>query len=235
MSPPLETHQSQWVERSLHLVDEEARRLARRLAGAQGAQVDDLLGVGHEALVRAAMTYDPARGVPFGAFARTKLRWAMKDHLRRENPGQRRYERALRELDRLDSVVEAAPSNARGDMKDALRKYQERVRTLAMERFLSRTLEPSEATELPDDHAPSPEAMVAADQDRKRAQALLRRLEPQDRELMEAMLYQQVSMSEYAEQKGVSASTISRRHARILDQMRRDVAARPPQTGPAQP
>lgn len=44
---------------------------------------DDLAGAGVEGLVQAADTWRPGTGVPFGAFARTRVRGAMVDELRR--------------------------------------------------------------------------------------------------------------------------------------------------------
>lgn len=44
---------------------------------------EDLASAGAEALVRAADTFDPERGVPFGAYARQRIRGSLIDELRR--------------------------------------------------------------------------------------------------------------------------------------------------------
>lgn len=55
-----------------------ARRFGSMLA------YDDLFGCGAEGLLQAAQRFDPARGVPFGAFARTRIQGAMIDAVRKE-------------------------------------------------------------------------------------------------------------------------------------------------------
>jgi RNA polymerase sigma factor FliA len=54
------------------------------------ADRDGLIGAGNLALVQAALRYDPARGVPFGAFASIRIRGAMKDEARQGSFGTRR-------------------------------------------------------------------------------------------------------------------------------------------------
>ena len=80
------------VRQGLPLVQSVARRIARRLGGF--VQVDDLLGIGHVALVEAARSYDPERAT-FAAYAGSKLKWAMLDGLRRETHGRSATARIL--------------------------------------------------------------------------------------------------------------------------------------------
>lgn len=63
---------------------EMVRQLARRLAIRKRMAVDELIGVGNEAALRAAREFDESRGVPFNAFAFNKIRWAMLDAARAE-------------------------------------------------------------------------------------------------------------------------------------------------------
>ncbi len=44
--------------------------------------VDELVGVGHVGLIEAVDRFEPARGVPFGAFAEIRIRGAMVDAIR---------------------------------------------------------------------------------------------------------------------------------------------------------
>ena len=68
-------------------------RVARRLARQTGAQVDDLLSLGHFALTDLIRRYDPAR-MPFELYIQQRLRWAMIDGLRRETLHRRAFLRA---------------------------------------------------------------------------------------------------------------------------------------------
>lgn len=46
-------------------------------------ELDELLSAGHVGLVEASRSFDPARNVAFGAFARQRIRFAMIDYLRK--------------------------------------------------------------------------------------------------------------------------------------------------------
>jgi RNA polymerase sigma factor (sigma-70 family) len=59
------------------------RWLAIQRAAGNDSLVDDLDEVGRRALEDAARRFDPTRGVPFGAFARQTVRWAMDGWLSR--------------------------------------------------------------------------------------------------------------------------------------------------------
>src|SRR3954447_6437089 len=71
------TGQMKLVEQHLPLV----RGLARRHAGA-GERFEDLVQVGALGLVAAARRYDPARGVPFAAYAIPSVDGELRHHLR---------------------------------------------------------------------------------------------------------------------------------------------------------
>lgn len=52
--------------------------------------LDDLMSAAQLGLARAAMTFEPERGIPFGAFARTQINWAMLDEMRAADPAGER-------------------------------------------------------------------------------------------------------------------------------------------------
>ena len=57
---------------------------------AEHVDLDDLMSAARLGLARAAMTYEPERGIPFGAFARTQITWAMLSEMRRADPAGER-------------------------------------------------------------------------------------------------------------------------------------------------
>ncbi|WP_223628713.1 sigma-70 family RNA polymerase sigma factor [Microbacterium sp. EST19A] len=67
------------VVEHLHIVGAATAQLASRVTQVPR---DDLTSAGAYALVRAADRYDSSLGVPFGAFARDRINWALKDELR---------------------------------------------------------------------------------------------------------------------------------------------------------
>ncbi|OAN40232.1 hypothetical protein A4X16_13555 [Microbacterium sp. H83] len=57
---------------------------------AQHVDLDDLMSAARLGLAKAAMTYEPERGIPFGAFASSQINWAMLSEMRRADPAGER-------------------------------------------------------------------------------------------------------------------------------------------------
>lgn len=57
---------------------------------AQHVDLDDLISAAMLGLARAALAYEPERGIPFGAFARHQINWAMLDEMRGADPAGER-------------------------------------------------------------------------------------------------------------------------------------------------
>lgn len=89
-----------------------ARRLALRCAARCPRWVDrdELLGEAALALVEASRRFDPARGVPFGAYAARRVRGALLDSLRAQGSGRSRRRPESRSLDEARTVACPAPS-----------------------------------------------------------------------------------------------------------------------------
>ena len=78
-------------------------RLASRLKCMLPKSVDkeDLIAVGNLGLVKAALKFDPKRGVPFAVYARVRIRGEMRDQFRRDS----RISRRARENGELEPVL----------------------------------------------------------------------------------------------------------------------------------
>lgn len=63
-------------------------------------QREDLVSAGHLALVRAARSYDASTGVPFGSYARTRIRGGLTDELRAADWASRGVRSRAREMNR---------------------------------------------------------------------------------------------------------------------------------------
>ncbi|GAB3596327.1 hypothetical protein GCM10027446_23010 [Angustibacter peucedani] len=78
-------------------------------------QRDDLVSAGQLALVKAARAYDPTTGVPFGHYARTRIRGALVDELRAADWASRGVRSKGRQLaqaeDRLSSELGRWPTD----------------------------------------------------------------------------------------------------------------------------
>jgi RNA polymerase sigma factor for flagellar operon FliA len=79
------------------------RRIAHGQARAGDQRVDDLIGAGFLGLLEAYRTFRASEGAPFEAYARMRIRGAMKDESRAKDPltrGQRQLVKQLREARR---------------------------------------------------------------------------------------------------------------------------------------
>ena len=68
----------------LPLIDKIALKLYRGLPS--WVELSDLKSAGNLGMVRAINTYDPRKGVPFGAYATLKIRGAMLEYVRSQGP-----------------------------------------------------------------------------------------------------------------------------------------------------
>lgn len=91
------------IRAELDLVDLIARQLSRSLK--RVVDFDDLLSAGREGLFLAARNFDPARGVPFRAYANIRIRGAMLDGVRHQALSRRAFER-LRDLQLVNDAAE---------------------------------------------------------------------------------------------------------------------------------
>lgn len=225
--PRLTREQQALVERAVHRVPQIARQI-RHLLG--GVSFDEAESAGYEALVRAAMRYDPALGVPFTGYAYPRVRGAMLDAARRVSPDRRRLTRAVK----LVEAVEAARQNhAAPPVAGDPRTLQQRVeaaaamiREVTAAVVLTRMAD-KEPEALPDQAAPVDE-VVADAHTRGVMQRALDRCEPDERALLAALYFGEQSMHEYAAAIGVNVSTVSRRHSRALARLAAWFAERPP-------
>jgi RNA polymerase sigma factor FliA len=93
-------------EEGLPTVKAIAYRLRRTLG--RVAEVDDLVSYGQAGLLEAARRYDPARGVPFRAFANFRVRGAMLDGIRQLSHLPRRVHERLRAIEGTGTFSEGA-------------------------------------------------------------------------------------------------------------------------------
>jgi RNA polymerase sigma factor FliA len=66
--------------------------------------LDDFISAAHLGLARAALAYEPERGIPFGAFARNHINWAILDEMRAADPAG---ERGRAKIQRVRAAADA--------------------------------------------------------------------------------------------------------------------------------
>ena len=219
---PLSPAQQRRVEGEAERVPHIARAITHSMPQ---VSVEDLISAGNEGLVQAALRYDPASGVPFGAFAHYRIRGAMIDYARRAVPAVRRRTRALRSIAASQAVLNHAQREQAALDAHSTRTLQERVGAAA--NIVAQATAAIMLTKLSriDPDAVAGERFKDAEQEvlGTEMRALLHEAidgcAADDRKLIEALYFDDETMQDVARRMGKSVSTVSRRHARLMGRL----------------
>ena len=215
----LSQEQQQWVLR----VAPRVRQIARAIRSQIGIlSIEEFESAGNEALVKAALRYDPSTGVPFQGYAYLRIRGAMIDAVRAENPTIRRQRRALRAMAVTQSLYEeetrkasiGAPSDPRS-LKERVEAAAELIRKTTTAVQLSK-LSPADPEATGDTNSEAADEKLIAVETKKHLLGALSRCDPDEQALIDALYHRELNMHMYAAEIGVAVSTVSRRHARLL-------------------
>lgn len=216
---------NQLVVDHLHIVGVATAHVASRLTQVSR---DDLASAGALALIRAADAFDPSLGVPFGAYATSRVKWALRDELRSMDWAPRDVRTRARQTTRVRETLGASlgrtPSawEIAAAMGIAVAEVRE---SLADAELLTITsLDAGEANQvvwpgfLPDELAMSAER-----------NALLHRaidaLPERRRRIVRAIYFEDRTVGDLAEELGVSHAAVSQQRAEGV-RMLRDALAR---------
>jgi RNA polymerase sigma factor for flagellar operon FliA len=209
------------VNEGLEVVEHLARQMCRQFG--PHVHADDLASQGREALLAAARTFEPDRGVPFRRWANLRVRGAMIDSVRQSGNLPKRVYRKLRALQAADRVHDglaedrAAPP-ATAEAADAQLGDQLASAAMAMALgFLS--MRRNEALEQAEDPDHSPESNVGHAELVGRVKAAMDGLPEQERRLLTRHYFDDVNLDEAARELGLSKSWGSRLHARGVESL----------------
>ncbi len=198
-------------------------QLARAMRSQVGIlPLEEYESAGNEALVKAALRYDPTTGVPFQGYAYLRIRGAMIDAVRAENPTIRRQRRALRAMAATQSLYEeetrkaaiGAPSDPRS-LKERVEAAAELIRKTTTAVQLSK-LTPADPETTGDFNSEAADEKLIAVETKKHLLGAVSRCDADEQALIDALYHRDLNMHMYAAEVGVAVSTISRRHARLL-------------------
>jgi RNA polymerase sigma factor for flagellar operon FliA len=210
------------VREGLDLVGKVAsqlRRHARRVAVTK----EDIESYGNEGLLLAARTFDPARGVPFRAWAVFKIRGAMIDGIRAVGVVPRAMLRELRALQAADRLLGARVEDEAGRPCTDAEAADARLQSYLSE--IATAMAIALASQQPDEGpiAPTPEERLGeAELARKIREAILRLPDP-EKSLVERHYFGDATLEEAARELGLSKSWGSRLHARAIEALTRDM------------
>lgn len=183
---------------------------------------DDMVSAGSEALVRAAESYDPSRGVPFGTFARHRIKGALADTLRSIDWAGRSTRAKISEFRKINEALTAAlgrepgveevagamgvnTATAEGVMADAARTLE--------------ALEDADAERLRSVVSTPEEAVLAREQQVHMAAAVAE-LPEKMRFIVEEVYLRERPVKEVAEELGVTHSAVSQQKSEALRLLR---------------
>jgi RNA polymerase sigma factor FliA len=207
------------VKEGLDLADILARQMKRQFG--PHANIDDLASAGREALLAAARSFDPERGVPFRRWANIRMRGAMIETMRQQGSLPKRVYRQLRAIQAADFVNEAAaeePPPPNAEVAD--QKITDHLATAAMAMavgFLA--MRHGEALEHAKDPDHSPESTVGHIELVRIVRTAIADLPEQERKLLERHYFDDVNMDVAAKEIGLSKSWACRLHARALESL----------------
>ncbi|HEX8351690.1 MAG TPA: sigma-70 family RNA polymerase sigma factor [Pyrinomonadaceae bacterium] len=204
-----------------------ARALAIKVMRTLPSSVElgDLVAYGEVGLVEAAERYDPRRGVAFSTFAHYRIKGAIYDGLREmgyfTRPGGVRVRWAANAGDvvqsALDDAVHDSPGNSSASVDDEIAAAESLIDALIPVYLLS--LGSDTVPEIVDQHALSMEQIEQRELVRLVLDAL-RSLSDDEQELIGALYFKHVSMTELAARQGITKSWISRLHTRAIKHLR---------------
>ena len=198
--------------------------------------LDDLLSAARLGLARAAMSYDPARGIPFGAFASSQINWAMLSEMRRADPAGERSrdkierlrvaaETLLARTGRVATTAELArESGFTVDVVAEMMKLDEMVRTATSfeEHFDVET--GRQATDLTDSVI-LPEHAVEQSETRAMVNRVIEALPAAMRQVVRGIYLEDRMVKDIAEELEVSHAYVSKVRSRGLALMREAMEA----------
>lgn len=188
---------------------------------------EDLVSAGHLALVKAARAYDPTIGVPFGSYARTRIRGGLTDELRAADWASRGVRSKAREIsgaqDRMAGELGRWPSDHELAAELATDLAAVRASRADLHRSVVLSLDHLvEANGSPDGHIDSSMHHLDASQHVMHNErmayllAAVSALPERMRVVVEQYFFAEKAMAEIAEQLGVTESRVSQLRAEAV-------------------
>lgn len=203
-----------------------ASEIARTLPG--HVELDELIAWGNLGLVEAAERYDPRYQVSFQTFSWYRIRGAIYDAVRQMTPLSRadyaRYRQAANRNDLIQTAADDAlhyEHSARAvplpGIDDEIAQTREIIDVLIPVYLLS-----LDSEELPELVAEEPSKLEQMEYEELLAhlKSMVAELNEDDRQLIENVYFNNLSLVDYAARIGVTKSWTSRLHARAIRRLR---------------
>jgi RNA polymerase sigma factor for flagellar operon FliA len=222
------------IMRHLPLVAFVVRRMSSETGNGGGLDRDDAIGYGTEGLIQAVDGFDPERGTSFASFAVRRIRGAILDAVRKQDPLPRSLRRSARELEKVSQELacqlgrwpaaeEVAPRL--GIDLEQLHVLRSRAswRIISLEQCLEdRPENPGLAWDpADDDEHGNPAAATEYRATVRLLKEALGTLTPRERIIIQMRYGQSMPFHEIGEVLGLSESRVCQLHKKILATLRR--------------
>ncbi|HVF56633.1 MAG TPA: sigma-70 family RNA polymerase sigma factor [Pyrinomonadaceae bacterium] len=193
-------------------------------------ELNDLIAYGDIGLVEAADRYDPRRGVGFPTFAHYRIKGAIYDGLREMGYYSRSANVRLRWTTQANDLLRSAADDEQASAESAAASVDDEI---ASTQSLIDTLIPVYLLSLGSDAVPELVDYNALSMEKIEQRELigivlrvLSELSEDEQQLVDALYFKHVSMTELAARMGITKSWISRLHARAIKHLRESLRDR---------
>ncbi len=199
--------------------------IAKKIAAQIPRVIDyeDLVAFGQEGLVQAVKRYDPKRGVLFSTFSYYRIRGAIFDGVRKMGP-MIHVNHRVRFEERANEYLEQQASQPRPQSAIAA---AERLAEMVSDLATAYVLTSRDISNEPDKSIPDPAQVTETHECMELIREHLDKLPKSERQLLQLMYYDGLTMIAAAQKLGISKGWASRLHARALTRLRRDTRAPP--------
>jgi RNA polymerase sigma factor for flagellar operon FliA len=221
------------ILRHLPLVAFVVGRMSSETGHGNGLDRDDAMGYGIEGLIQAVDNYDPERGASFASFAVRRIRGAILDAVRRQDPLPRSLRRSTRELEQASQELACQlrrwPTSKEISMRlgispDELHTLRSRAnsRIVSLEQCLEDRHDNAGLTWDPadDDEYGNPAAATEYRATLRLLKEALNILTPRERTILYMRYGQSMAFHEIGGIMGLSESRICQLHKKILAALR---------------
>ena len=210
------------------LVKRVAYHLSSRLPS--NIAIEDLVQAGMEGLLQAQKVFDASRGINFELFAKTRIRGAMLDEVRRISFSTRNVISTKRKQDEivrdLTQKLGRQPKNTEvaSELGISIEEYESNRLLAGSAEFVS-TDESPEAFEEIDENRAGPEAELEQAQDIEALASAIEKLPERSQQILALYYQEEMNLKEIGEILSVSESRISQILSETAGKLRRLMSA----------
>lgn len=222
-----ETARQQLLTEHVRLVRFVARKVARHLPGE--TDFDELVSAGTLGLIQALDAFDASRGLTFSTFAAPRIRGAILDELRRQDPATRSVRRKVRDLAHAREALRQREQREPSQKEVAAHLSIDlptlwRWETDAMSTsFVSPTREDGKGEQfdaLVSDEAALLDEALTQGQDAERLRLALATLGERERVVLSLYYYEELKLHEIATILGITESRVSQIRSKAIGRLR---------------